>query len=97
MINETEAERAFNGNGSTSMMFAFLTGASIGAAAGLLLAPRPGRESRDQLRTYVRKTGEKFRAMGRQSAEWAEQAAGRMGEAATDVMERNPKRAPAPA
>lgn len=37
---------------------AFLIGGLAGAAVALLLAPRSGRESREQLRGYARRAGE---------------------------------------
>lgn len=40
---------------------AFITGAVVGAAAGILFAPQSGRQSRDRLRQYFKKTGENFR------------------------------------
>ncbi len=55
MINELET-RGFNGGGSTNVMFAFLAGASLGAAAGLLLAPRAGKESWEKLKTAAQKS-----------------------------------------
>ena len=55
MINELET-RGFNGGGSANMMFVFLAGASLGAAAGLLLAPRAGQESWQKLRTAAQKS-----------------------------------------
>jgi hypothetical protein len=42
----------------------FVSGASVGAIAALLLTPQTGRESRKQLSTYGRRTGETMR-------EWA--------------------------
>lgn len=80
MINETEM-RGFNGNGhAANLMFAFLTGASIGAAAGLLLAPRTGRESREQLRGYLKKTQERLQSAAHKSAGMAREAASRLRE-----------------
>jgi gas vesicle protein len=45
-------------------MAIFLGGAAVGAIAALLLAPQAGRESRQQLSEYGRRTGETMR-------EWA--------------------------
>jgi gas vesicle protein len=36
---------------------AFLSGATVGAVAALLVAPQSGRESREQLRGYVNRAG----------------------------------------
>ncbi|GEM_PF-3142856 len=79
MINELET-RGFNGGGSTNMMFAFLAGASFGAAAGLLLAPRAGKESREQLRDYFEKTRGKLQTAARKSAGMAREAVSHLRE-----------------
>jgi gas vesicle protein len=47
------AEEFRSGSGE-SALFAFVSGALLGAAAGLLFAPRAGRELREQLGGYVR-------------------------------------------
>lgn len=39
----------------------FLTGALVGATAGVLLTPQSEHQSREQLRSYVRKTGDQLR------------------------------------
>lgn len=83
MINEMEG-RESSGQAAT-LMFAFITGASLGTAAGLLLAPRTGRESRDQLRDYFQKTREKLRDMGQGSG--FARATTKVGEAASEAME----------
>ena len=36
-----------------------LTGAAVGATAALLVAPRSGRETRQRIKAFARKTGEK--------------------------------------
>jgi gas vesicle protein len=38
-----------------TMAIIFVTGALLGAAAGLLLAPKSGRETRKELKTYANK------------------------------------------
>ncbi len=50
-----------NENGSAAVGLAFLQGAIIGAIGALLLAPRSGREFRQQIKGYAQQTGEKFR------------------------------------
>ena len=45
-------------------MAIFLGGAAVGTIAALLFAPQPGRESRQQLSEYGRRTGEKMRDWG---------------------------------
>ncbi|MFQ5991428.1 MAG: YtxH domain-containing protein [Nitrospiraceae bacterium] len=46
-----------------AVMLAFLSGATFGALAALLLAPQPGHETREQLRGYARRTEEQMRDM----------------------------------
>lgn len=43
-------------NGSGMSLFAFLAGAVIGVGVGLLVAPRPGSETRRQLADFAQKT-----------------------------------------
>jgi gas vesicle protein len=43
------------GSSSAGVLLAFLSGAALGAVAAVLLTPQPGRESREQLRGYVRR------------------------------------------
>jgi len=62
---------------------AFLTGALIGAAAGLLLAPRSGRETREQLRGYARRAEEGVRDL----ADKAGQALDRAVDQGRDFVE----------
>ena len=51
-------------NNSGDTLFTLLVGAAIGAAAGLLLAPRAGRESRRRLRAWLDEVEEDFREEG---------------------------------
>lgn len=60
-----------------AILLAFLSGAVLGAVAGLLLAPQPGRESREQLRRYARRTEETLRDL-----------AGKAGETFEEVVEK---------
>lgn len=55
---------------------AFLTGALIGAAAGLLLAPRSGRETREQLRGYARRAEEGVRDLADKAGQTLDRAVG---------------------
>ena len=61
----------------------FLIGGLAGAAAALLLAPRSGRESREQLRGYARRTEENFHEL----ADKAGEAMGRAVEAGRGVIQ----------
>jgi gas vesicle protein len=60
-----------------STTFAFLTGALIGAAAGLLLAPRAGRELREQLSGYLRQSRDQWGQLGEQTKQTVSRAADR--------------------
>lgn len=48
-------------SGSSSSFFWLLAGVAVGAAAAVLLAPKSGRETRDQLGGWWRNTREKLR------------------------------------
>jgi gas vesicle protein len=57
------------GNSSGLMIVAFLSGALLGAAMAVLLAPQTGRESREQLRKYARRAGEDLGTFADEAAE----------------------------
>ena len=61
----------------------FLIGGLAGAAAALLLAPQSGRESREQLRRYARRTEENFHEL----ADKATEALGRAVDAGRGVIQ----------
>jgi gas vesicle protein len=61
----------------------FLIGGLAGAAAALLLAPQSGRESRQQLRRYARRTEENIHEM----ADRATEALGRAMDAGREVIQ----------
>lgn len=44
-----------------AVVLGFLGGAAVGAVAAFLMAPQPGRESREQLKAYARRAGENLR------------------------------------
>ena len=70
MMNKNHIETETQTEGRRSgYMFAFLGGAAIGAVAALLLAPQSGRESREQIRTYARRTGEYLADFGSKTEE----------------------------
>lgn len=48
-------------NNSTDSLLAFLLGAAAGAAAGLLLAPRKGSETRERLQEWLEEKGARAR------------------------------------
>lgn len=53
---------------------AFVTGGLAGAAIALLLAPRSGRESQEQLRGYARRAEEQVHDLADQATEFMDQA-----------------------
>ncbi len=70
MANTLEEE--FSASSATGFLLAFCGGALIGAAAGILLAPKTGRESREQLKGYIQKTRENLRTAMQHPAETVE-------------------------
>jgi len=50
-------------NDATPVLLAFLAGAVVGAAVGLLFAPKAGTETREQLAQFGRKAREKAEAL----------------------------------
>lgn len=57
-----------------TVILAFLSGTLMGAAAALLLAPQAGRETREQLRGYAKKTEENLHDLAGKAGEAYEQA-----------------------
>ena len=62
---------------SAVVLLAFLSGATLGAVAALLLAPQAGSASRDQLRGYARRAEDDLRDL-----------AGRAGEVFEEVVDQ---------
>lgn len=56
---------------------AFLSGALIGVAAALLLAPKSGRETREQLRGYARKAEDGVRELADKAGQALDRAVDR--------------------
>jgi gas vesicle protein len=63
------------GLSAATVLLAFLAGATAGAVAALLYAPKSGRESRDQLRSYARQTEDGIRELAGRAGELWEDAA----------------------
>jgi gas vesicle protein len=61
---------------ATAVLLAFLSGAALGAAAALLLAPEPGPESRERLRRYARRAEENLRDLAGRAGEVYEEVVG---------------------
>lgn len=53
---------------------AFLSGALVGAAVALLLAPKSGQESREQLRRYARRAEDNLRELAGKAGESLDKA-----------------------
>jgi gas vesicle protein len=53
---------------------AFVTGGLAGAAVALLLAPQPGRESREQVRGYARRAEEHVHELADKATQGLDQA-----------------------
>ena len=65
-----EHERGLGG----TALFAFLSGAALGAIAALLLAPQSGRKTREQLRGYARKAEHTLREAASEAGQRFEEA-----------------------
>ena len=72
---------------SSGVGLAFLQGAVFGAVTALLLAPRSGRELRQQLRDYAQETGERVREFAEEGRETVNKAIDKGREAAQDAYQ----------
>lgn len=64
----------------STVMLAFLSGATLGALAALLLAPEPGPTSRERLRRYARRAEDNLKDFAGRAGEVYEEVVGRGGE-----------------
>ncbi len=70
-------------NERTNGLIGFIAGAAVGAALGVLLAPRSGKETRDRLRSKMGDAKDDMdELIERAQGEWAK-AKGKAGDAAT--------------
>ncbi len=60
-----------------TVVLAFLSGAFLGAAAALLMAPQSGRETRDRIRRYAHDTEEQVRDLAGRASETFDKAVDR--------------------
>jgi gas vesicle protein len=60
--------------GQNSILVPFLVGGIVGAALGLLLAPKPGREMRKQIKDFTADTKEKLSAAIGKGGEFYDEA-----------------------
>lgn len=62
------------GSSTSVVALSFVIGAAFGAGVALLLVPRSGRESREQVRGYVRRAGEQVHEFADTATEVLDQA-----------------------
>ena len=62
------ARQSEDGRTTGMLLWAFVGGMTVGAVAALLLAPQPGRASRDQLRHYARRAEDHIRDVAERAA-----------------------------
>ncbi len=66
-----------SGASAGSVALAFLSGALLGAVTAVMLAPQPGRDSRERLTGYARRTGEDLRELKDRATDTVEEVVGR--------------------
>ena len=66
-----------SGASAGSVALAFLSGALLGAVTAVMLAPQPGRESRERLTGYARRTGNDLRDLKDRATDSVEEVVGR--------------------
>ena len=83
------------GNGLGSAL-AFLGGVALGAVAGVLLAPKSGKETREELSEYAQKTARQLRNTGKavrdsvaHTSEAIRRSIGNVKEAGEDALARS--------
>ncbi len=79
---------AENSSSMQSTFSAFLMGSILGLAAGMLLAPKSGQESREQLRQKLRSAKETAQNKRNQTMDTASVVAQESARAARDAKER---------
>ena len=78
------------GPSSGAVLLGFLSGAALGAVMAILLAPRPGQESREMLRGYARRAEDGLRDLVGEAGEKFEGVV----EEGRDFIESKKNRAP---
>jgi gas vesicle protein len=82
---ETYSDENERANGSSgNFLVAFLSGAALGALAGVLLAPGSGSENRKKLRGYIEKGKDSLRQLGEKAEEAFEETTSIAKEAANE-------------
>lgn len=74
-----------SGPSAGSVALAFLSGALLGAVTAIMLAPQPGRESRDRLLGYARRTGDDLLDLKERATEAVEEVVGRGRELVEEI------------
>lgn len=74
-----------SGASAGSVALAFLSGALLGAVAAVILAPQTGRESRERVTGYARRTGNDLRDLKNRATDSVEEVVGRGRELVDEV------------
>jgi gas vesicle protein len=73
---------------SKSLLKGALVGGALGAAAALLLAPKAGRELRQDIRDKYRQTSDKARKLVTEATEKTKEIVSQVGHRASDAAEK---------
>ena len=74
-----------SGASAGSVALAFLSGALLGAVTAVILAPQTGRESRERVTGYARRTGNDLRDLKDRATDSVEEVVGRGRELVDEV------------
>ena len=74
-----------SGASAGSVALAFLSGALLGAVTAIMLAPQPGRESRERMTGYAKRTGEDLREFKDRATDMVDEVVGRGRELVEEV------------
>jgi gas vesicle protein len=74
-----------SGASAGSVALAFLSGALLGAVTAVILAPQTGRESRERVTGYARRTGADLRDLKDRATDSVEEVVGRGRELVDEV------------
>ena len=74
-----------SGASAGSVALAFLSGALLGAVTAVMLAPQPGRESRERVTGYARRTSNDLRDLKDRATDSLEEVVGRGRELVDEV------------
>lgn len=74
-----------SGASAGSVALAFLSGALLGAVTAIMLAPQPGRESRERVTGYAKRTGEDLWEFKERATDMVDEVVGRGRELVEEV------------